>query len=185
MFALALVAGLLAASPVPQSPARGVVVSGGEVGGGCNTLQIDNSGEFNDQGNFSFYTYKAVQFTTSGAITVCKAELDMYRSGSASGGTLTVKIYSNSGGNPGALVGSGSAAVNCSDVGTVFGVYETFSGLNASLAAGTTYWLVIEASETDSAVYWVTKSGGAGRGATDGSTWDNTGQNGDFKLYSE
>lgn len=159
-------------------------------GGGCtSTEQLTNGGAFDDWNAYDTYLYKAAQFATGGSgFTCCKIEVYMFKTGTPAG-NLTAKIYSESGGTPNVLVGSGSDAVaKTALVGG--GGYVAFENLSAVLSSSTNYFVVVQASEVDGGSgnsWWIAQTSGAGnpRDSVDGSSWDDTGSNQrGFKLYS-
>lgn len=166
---------------VATSPAPIIVnsyrFSGG--GGAPPTLQYDGSGSFDDLNDFSFYTWLANNFVSPGTFTCTAAKARLSAAGTIPAGTLTLRIYTSAGGNPGVQVGTASANV---DRTTVSGgdVEVDFTGLNASLTNGTTYFVVLQASSTDggnsgNSVRWIRTTDGTQtlRGSTDGTAWDN------------
>lgn len=111
--------------------------------------------------------------------------------GTVAAGTLTAKIYTNSGSAPGSLVGSGSSTL---DRTTISGTaYYDFTGMSASLTNSTTYWAILQASSVDTNssncvlnIWDLTGESGDGRGSTDGSSWDSVGATRSFgvKFFS-
>lgn len=153
--------------------------------GSCSTLQQDNSGSYDADYNTTFYTYLSGQFTTgSSDFSACRATLKLNRSGSLSG-TLQVKIYTNNGGNPGILIGAGSATIDPNTVPAVED-YVEFTGLLATLSSSTSYFVVLQASSAFITIKWIGHTGSFNvRGSTDGTSWDALGSTAmDFKLYS-
>ncbi len=130
------------------------------------------------------YQKAATKFVAGSSYTACSAELALF---SYSGvhatnyyHSLRVGIYTDGGNEPTTLVGTPSDWVPALSVGTAplnaqaitwsNTAPTTFTGLNASLTSGTTYWLVLEPNVTIAAtnypVHW--KAAAAG---------------GEFKMY--
>jgi hypothetical protein len=146
--------------------------------GGGSSLQFDQMGAFDDTLNFSFYTYLANQYVAASSYTLDKVVARLIAIGTPSAGTITAKIYTSSGGNPVTLVGTGSGTV---DRTTVSGTVDIdFTGMNVTISNGTTYFVLLQASATDSeanGVRWIKTNNGTitTRASADGSSWDNVG----------
>lgn len=161
-------------------------------GGGCTTESFAQGTSFENLNDFAFYTWLAVSFTTGGSgFTVCKMQAELGKNGTVAAGTLTPKIYTNSGGSPGTLVGSAGSAVDRTTI--TMQAFWDFGGISASLSSSTTYWAILQASvvDTDASnrVFWVVDTAGessTNKGSTDGSSWDTIGPTStfNFKLFS-
>jgi hypothetical protein len=146
---------------------------------GCNTERFNNNAGFDDISDFGFYTWLANRFTAPATFTNCKSILRLSQNGTVPAGTLEAMIYTVSGGNPGTLVGTGSATV---DRTTISGgdVQVDFTGISAVENNATDYFMVLHASATDggssNCVRWIRSAGAnAMRGSTDGISWDDIG----------
>lgn len=160
-------------------------------GGPCTTQQITNGGAQDDWNHFDFYLYIAAPFTTGASgFTACAADAQLFNNASPPG-TFKSEIYTNNIASPGSLVGTASNTVNKSAVNGVFGNYQNFNGMSASLSALTTYWFVVQASQVDpnnSTIFYIHANSGVDtiKGSVDGTSWDSIGVNVKmgFKLYS-
>lgn len=149
-------------------------------GGGCSTLSIDRSGAFDDFLNFTTETWIASKFTTGSGVTICRADVDMVRVGTAASGTLQVAFYTDNGGSPSqpsTLVGTASGTIDRTTL-SASETYVSFTGISAVLSASTVYWIVVKASavgtngSNDDYVIIHTQSGANCRGsANSGSVW--------------
>ncbi len=108
------------------------------------TVDFNNLG--NDSGNIYGVTTVvnggagpiAQSFTSSGTyLTDLTLELG---GGAADGGSFVITLHSNSGGAPGAIVGSALATVSDSVISSTPGAY-TLNFINAAISSGTTYWI--------------------------------------------
>lgn len=150
-------------------------------GGGCSTLSIDHSGVFDDFYPFITSTWFASKFTPGSGVTLCMADINFVRVGTAAAGTMQASIYTDNGGSPSqpsTLVGTASVTVDRTTFPTS-STYISFTGLSANLTGGTVYWLVVKASavgtngSNDDYVISHTQSGSPNiRSSSDGgSTW--------------
>ena len=112
--------------------------------------------------------------TWTGTKTFCKIVVYLEKTGTPTG-TLTAGIYTDNAGVPGTLVGTASTnVVNYSDVGTDTQV--TFTGLSASLTAGTTYHVVVWGSANGSVGNTIAvNASGFNEGSPHTSDYGNTG----------
>lgn len=123
-------------------------------GGGCSTFRQNNSGATAGDQYIAYDgsdLYFASPFTASASYTVCSVTNAMFATGSP-GFNLKCAIYTDSGSNPGTLVGTASAAVSASTIGTSEATV-TFTGLNAAVTSGTKYWIVIWVSGGSTSYY--------------------------------
>lgn len=157
-------------------------------GGACNTERMNTDGSFDGWTNMDFYTWVANRFTAPASFTNCKVFLRLYGAGTIGAGTLEAMIYTESGGNPGTLVGTGSATVSRLSVSG--DAYVEFSSISAALTSATDYFLVFKSSVTDGGVgngiIWVFTTGANTiRASTNGTSWDAAGTGVcNFKLNS-
>jgi len=88
-------------------------------------------------------TLRAQRFVTVGAVTVTQVQVPISRSTWVGSPDVRLRFYADSGGNPGTLIASSGAI---SDPGT--GIVWVTVAIAASLAAGTTYFLVLDVNST-------------------------------------
>lgn len=87
-------------------------------------------------------TYYSCSFFTAAATwNACSVTVTLYKIGSPTG-NLTASYWTDNAGIPGTLVGSWSAPVSATTLGTGSSTI-TFTGLAANLSSGTGYWLVL------------------------------------------
>ncbi len=130
----------------------------------------------------------AQSFTVNETAVVNKVELYLKKVSTPS--NLTVRIVSNSSGNPGTTT-LASGTLSASLVSTSYGWVNVPFSSNPELTAGTTYWIVVDGS-TNSARYYMIGgnmngyANGVGKIGQFSGTWNNTtpsGLDGFFKLY--
>ncbi len=85
-------------------------------------------------------------FVAGSSYTLTKAQLKLKKSGTGGGGTIVVKIYTDSSGAPGTLLGTSDSVAVSTLTGTP--TFTDFTGLNVSITSGTTYWVAFLQSTT-------------------------------------
>lgn len=134
----------------------------------------------------------AQSFQVTGTTSVSSVRLWLKKVGSPTG-NLTVKIQTNSAGSPsGTTVTNGtSATVAASTLATSYGWIEFAFSTNPSLTGSTTYWLVLETTDSNSASHYVQwgadgSSPGYASGemkSYDGSVWNAESKDACFEVY--
>ncbi len=129
----------------------------------------------------------AQSFQTSVTDLVNKVELYIRKVGNP-GNFSAIRIVNDNAGNPGPVtIATGS--LNASTITANYGWVTVNFSTNPTLTAGTTYWLVLDASGTSAGNYyqWAANatyaSGLAKTGAYSGGPWNLTGADGYFRLY--
>ncbi|MDP9249509.1 MAG: hypothetical protein M3M85_03325 [bacterium] len=133
---------------------------------------------------------QSFQVSTTGVVN----KVELYIRKISTPGNLTVRIVSNSGGNPGTTtLASGSLAASL--VSTTYPPPEGWVSVpvspNVELTEGTTYWIVIDGATNATRYYQIGGNSngyanGGGKIGQQGGTWNNTspsGLDGFFKLY--
>lgn len=114
--------------------------------------------------------YLSTSWSSMG-FTASFARLWIRRVGSP--GTLTVKLHSNSAGNPGTVLAT--ATVTTSDITDFVSVFPDFSLASQVLSAATTYHISVYGASTDNkSNHWEVggySGGSTGKMSTDGSSW--------------
>lgn len=159
----------------------------------CDTLR-DNNGSAQDATlDFAFYTWITNSFVAAATTTICRAEADLIQFGTAAAGTLQAKIYTDSAGSPGTLIGSASDTVDRTTIDNMAFEFVSFQNMSASLTASTTYWFILQASSVDTngsnCILWKidnTSETATRKGSTNGTAWDGLQVNSTFvfKTYS-
>lgn len=137
--------------------------------------------------------YMAASFTAGSSYTLCALDVKLSKTGSPTF-NLRAAIYSD-GTGPSALVGTASADVSASTVGSSIGTVS-FTGLNASITSGSVYWVVIYYASgalnhyADYVGYRIRSGSGSQysyKAATGPSSWTQLGQYNaaNFKSYSQ
>jgi len=128
-------------------------------------------GDISWVGLFGSDQYTSVSFSFSSETDVDRAYLWIRRVGKP--GTLTVALYSDSGGDPDSSIAS--TTVTTDTITDVVSELHGFVFGTQTCAASTTYHIVVSAAATDSGInHWeiATDSDGAGsKSSTDGSSW--------------
>ena len=152
-------------------------------GTGIRTTHENLPGSVNWQRLTGNQRYVSSTFTTGGSgIAADNLEFWIRRIGSP--GTLTAEVWTNSGGNPSALVASATKTVTTSDITDWISELWTFDLSAASnLGASTIFHVVLFGASTDDASnYWevgVDTSGSASKDSSAGSSWATS----TFSLY--
>lgn len=129
---------------------------------------------------------QSFQISTTGAVN----KVELYIKKVSTPSNLNVKIVSNSGGNPGTTT-LASGTLSSSLVSINYGWVSVPFSSNPELAAGTTYWIVIDGTTNSSRYYEIGAnndgySNGTGKIGQYAGVWNNTspsGLDGFFKLY--
>lgn len=156
-------------------------------GAACDTARDTFNGA-NSSGNaFNSISRFGSSFVKSGTHTICKATCHIFKEGTPAG-TMRFGIFSDSGGNPGALHGSYSDAYNCTLANGTAADF-TFSNMSATLTDGVTYHAVLECSVagdgTNRIVWMYEENGGHAIDYFDGSWHDFlTAQSSKYILFS-
>lgn len=117
----------------------------------------------------------AQSFKITSASSIGSVKVWLRKIGNPSG-NLTVKIYTNSSGNPGSLVTNGtSQTLAASKLSSLYDYFEFKFSTPPSLSANTTYWLVLETTGSASSANYV-------RWGTDKSTPSYA--DGELKVYA-
>lgn len=96
--------------------------------------------------------YLAQSFTVATSTPVIRASFYIKKNGTPS--NLTVKIMTNSSGNPSSTQRGGNATISASQVTGTYGWIDTYLASSATLTPGTTYWLRVESSGTSATNYY-------------------------------
>ncbi|OLB91570.1 MAG: hypothetical protein AUI02_09470 [Acidobacteria bacterium 13_2_20CM_2_57_12] len=132
--------------------------------GGCATPRDSNAGTTigsMNPGQYSGGVYLAMPFTPGSSYTLCGVTLRMAKAGNPL--NMNAYIYTDSSGVPGMPLGMVSASFNSSTLSSSE-CDAAFVGLNASLTAGTQYWIVVEVPFDNTGsdyVNWYYSSGSA------------------------
>lgn len=126
-------------------------------------------------------------FTTTSAFTLKRVALDLKKV-SAPTGTISCKIYSDSGGSPNALLATSTTTIDATTLTTSFGVWYNFV-FNLALSNATKYWIQVSTTGSDGANYlqWnVQTGGGTGLYAAWNGSWGAPSGGGQvaYKTYS-
>ncbi|MEI7956655.1 MAG: choice-of-anchor R domain-containing protein, partial [Verrucomicrobiota bacterium] len=132
---------------------------------------IDPSGTYPSDGGqtgaVDYGNWPASQFTTDGhAYSLTSVVLMMQQFGAS---TAQVDIYSNVGNHPGVSVGTLVSPGSYADTPTPTTFTASLSGV--PLAANSSYWVVLRASDQTSKLYWWETSTATGTGVGFTSTW--------------
>lgn len=163
MLTILLGAALIAATLVPQTPARGSTASGDPCSSATSKETQGGTGDNTVLGDANTYYRKlAFEWVADSAFTACNVSVSIKKFGSPTA-NIRVRIYSNNGSNHpttgGALTGGTSSYVSTAGLTTSYSNLS-FTGLSASIANGTTYWLVVEAQSVgDASNYYHLQSG--------------------------
>lgn len=134
---------------------------------GCS-VQADQQTGTNNQsgplGDQSSNTYGAFSFTAASSYTLCAITVPLEKVGTPSY-TLTAYVYSNSSNSPASLIGTGSAGIATTSLGTSY-ANITFTGLSAAITASTQYWVVIKSTSAPNDNTNYAQWGGTGSGCT-------------------
>lgn len=186
-------AAFLAASVVPQTPSRGVVVAGG---GSCTTEQKNVTGadDFTwNWGGSAGFTWIAQKFQAPNTATLCAIDLRGLTKVGTPTHSVTVAIYTHNAGadTPDTAIDTSDAV---SSAGVAGGNLSFTAGLSAGVTASTTYWLVGRYLTIDGSNYttWMEINGSPGLGgnsimaSANGTAWTDQYDNGQlqFILYS-
>jgi hypothetical protein len=145
-----------------QTPDIGAYPYGGS--GGCTTQRDSNTGSSLPTpipvGEYSGGIYVAMPFTPTSSYTLCGVTLRMSKVQNPP--NMSLYIYSDNSAAPGTQVGTGSQPFNSSSLSTSESD-AAFVGLNASLTAGTQYWIVAKDPSGDGTNYtnWYLTNGSA------------------------
>lgn len=161
----------------------------------CNTSQESSTGSTSSYVNIGSlggggYNWRAIKFTADATYTACKVVARLAKVGSYSV-NLTARIYDDSSGSPGSVVGTASSTLATSGIGSSE-QDVTFTDLSASLTSGTTYWLSINASAAGDAsnyiqwFYVFDADNGVEKYSSNGTAWNADSSNARLKfiLYS-
>ena len=156
---------------------------------GCSTSADTVTGTTSSTysiGQFGGQRGKGMPFVAGGSYTICSATIRLSKTGTAAF-NLHAYIYTNVSSLPGAQVGTGSASVAASSVGSTE-QDVVFSGMSVSLTSGTTYWLCLVPDSFDGSNYinWAASTGSLTIAEYNGSIWDaftTFAASGKFTLY--
>ncbi len=178
----------------PIVGANGSYVTGTAIAANGDSATADQSNGTGTPGaDVSFGTANGVQdvaqsFILSANNPLAKAQFYIKKVGTPSSATVTIRT--NSSGNPGSVVATGT--LNNSLVTTSYGwVDVTFTSL-PQMSAGTTYWLAIDVSSNNSSNYYIIGgntngyANGTGKTGRVGSSMSQIGTNTDlyFAVYT-
>jgi hypothetical protein len=140
--------------------------------------------------------YVAIKFVNTNSVTICRADMPLYKLGSPTH-NLVASIWSHNAGTdePDAqIAGTESASIASSSLGTTDpsgGTWSSFTGMSFALSASTTYWLMIEVSAAGDAsnhVLWtrVVTTGRIARDDTGVTPWsiDSASRTTMYRLFS-
>lgn len=97
--------------------------------------------------------YLAQSFTVATSTPVIRASFNVKKNGTPSS-NITVKIMTNSSGNPSSTQRGGNAIISASQVTGSYGYVDAYLSSGATLTPGTTYWLRVEMSGTSATNYY-------------------------------
>lgn len=123
---------------------------------------------------------KKITFTTTGRCTRLDVNL---KNSAAAQGTVIVELWSDSGGEPNALLARSSVA--SSDIDTSY-AYEVVRFVEAPSVTATDYWCVVYVQATGSGAYKISSTTNASTGLTSsdsGSTWSAASVDFNVKAY--
>ncbi len=148
-------------------------------GGGASLLQTVGNTDYTDTFDWSYYLYLAGEFVAGGNYNITEIHPLLVGGGGGSAGTFIAEIWTKSGANPGALVGTSSGAVDRTTVTSGTPTYIPMTGVVASLTSGVSYYVVVRTTSTSGTWAWVRQVGTViGKGSdSSGATWDSIGSN--------
>lgn len=180
--------------PITATSSGSNIISGSAISANNPNLTSDQSnGTGTPPYDITFARTSASQdvaqsFVVSSTNTLSKMQFYLKKVGSPN--NATVKIVNNNNGNPGTTV-LASGTLSASQVTTTYGWVNISFDSNPTLNSNTTYWVVIDASSSNSKYYIIgaTNGGyddGLGKIGQQGGTWNNTSPSGldyYFNLY--
>lgn len=99
------------------------------------------------------WTFGAQQFNSGANTQITGATLLLARAAGTVTGTYDVEVWTDSANKPGSLVGAIATSQDPNNVSLAGPQLMSYSG-NVSVSAGTTYWLVMNASNNASQLQW-------------------------------
>ena len=132
--------------------------AGGGAGGGCVSpiAQNEELGGFTNNiegGQYDNQKYLATKFVADSSYTVCNVDLWMSTINDLSSDvrTIQVAIFTDDAGEPGTQIGTASDLKDLKDVTGGASTLYNFTGVEALVESGQTYWVVLITSAAGSA----------------------------------
>jgi hypothetical protein len=161
---------------VDTSKESGVILGGRETySTGFRNMDQAIPGSVTFQASYDTTRYLAVSFTSTVSYSVGVCEIWVKRVGTP--GDLQVELWSNSGGNPNAMLESETVAVGNVTTDTI-SLFKNFDWINLTALDGSSdYWVVIDGgSGTDATDHWAigVDANTAGKRSSNASSWTAT-----------